>query len=50
MPASVKENRRWREWKHKEDREGIAGNKPREMREGVTKKYNRGENEREETG
>lgn len=38
VPASVKQNRRWREWNHKEDREGIVGNEPREMRKGVTKK------------
>lgn len=39
MPALVKENRRWRERNHKEGSGGIAGNKPGEMREGVTKKY-----------
>lgn len=49
MPALVKENRRWRERNHKEGSKGMAGNKPQEMKEGVTEKYNRDENEREET-
>lgn len=36
-------------WNRSEDMEGAAGNEPREMRKGVTKKYNGNENEREET-